>query len=148
MSTDTWIVVADAVRARIFATDRTLTDWRPVRDLVHPEARADTKELVSDPQYGTARRGPRSHPVPTVDRHDLEGQRFARELAQDLQRSLDHGDFADLILVAPPGMMGWTRQAMSTTLARHVKAEVLKDYSLQPPHQVQVSVLRELVQQL
>lgn len=148
MTNDTWIVVADASRARIYATDLDLEEWVSVGDLVHPESRADSKELVSDMHDTTARRGPRSRPTPRVDRHDFERDRFAHELAEHLQGALSHGEFEHLVLVAPPRMMGALRGELNGDLKEHVTAEILKDYSLQRPDQLHQSVREQLSQLL
>lgn len=147
MAKATWIVVADAARARIYATDHELAGWASVRDLVHPESRVAPGDLVSDTQGPQARRGPRSGPTFPVDAHDQERERFAGELAGALHDALVQGEYDDLVLVAPPQMMGWLRARMDKGVADRVKVEITKDYSRQPAHEVRSHVRDELARQ-
>lgn len=145
MATATWIVVADAARARIYTTDADLADWVEIRDLVHAQSRADDKELVSDMHDTATRRGPRSRPSPTVDHHELEGERFARQVAGDLRTGFDAHDYADLVLVAPPAMLGWLRAHLDGPVRDRVRVEIGKDYTRLPTADLRQHVLHQLV---
>jgi protein required for attachment to host cells len=115
----TWIVVADSARARIFFSERRDQDWQLVESLEHPEARARTPELVTE--------------MPAMESGELpkerEGEVFARQLARRLERAFHAHEFRSLVLVAPPEMMGYLRQAISPPLAGAVSHEITKDLS-------------------
>ena len=48
MKTRTWIVLADATSARLYAPGRPHRDWALVAELQHPEGRARDSDLVTD----------------------------------------------------------------------------------------------------
>lgn len=115
----TWIVVADSARARIFFTDRRDQDWELVESLEHPEARSRGRELLTGP------------PAMETGEHPKEREAvvFARQLARRLERAFNAHEFRQLVLVAPPEMMGLLRQSLAPPVAGAVAHEITKDLS-------------------
>lgn len=131
MSTQ-WLLVADASRARILATDAALGSLLLVKELEHPLSRLRSSELVTDGP-GRSWSGPGGAVTAYDAPHDpaqLEHERFARELAGELETGLAREDFDTLILVAPPRFLGMLRRQLAPPVARCVRAEVGRDYSL------------------
>ena len=64
---------------------------------------------------------------PGTDPHRYEQQRFAREVAELLERQHNQGEFQRLVLVASPGMLGDLRASLSERLQKLVCKEEDKD---------------------
>ena len=111
MAHTTWVVVADAARARIFQTEPVMTSWDEVADLTHPESRLSTSDLVTDAR-GTRRTGsgPRSGPTEHRSPHDLKEAEFASTLADWLKDARQGGRFAHLLVATTPRFHDLARQ--------------------------------------
>ena len=127
--TKTWILVADGARARIFRND-----W-PDRGLHRAFANDFGAPRAPDRAYGAdkpgrALRGPdggRQGIAPTVDWHRYEKARFARDMADLLNRHAARRSFDRLVLVAPPAVLGDLRKCLAKPALNAVTAEVGKD---------------------
>jgi len=133
-----WIVVADASAARIFvlAGPRQRISLEPVRELA-----ADIKpsrEIGSDrPGRTFDRGGPGRHAEePPTDPKRHAKASFAREVAQTLDDERRRNSFAGLTVVAPPQFLGDLRGAMSGELRALVEAEINKDLTKLPLHEL------------
>ncbi len=115
----TWVVAADASRARVFVAEKRTGPLVEMQDLVHPESRLKEQELVSDsPGRGRMPRGGRGHSM--GHEHDAvenEVDRFAREIAAVLARGRESKQFRRLHVLAGPRLLGLLR--------RHVDAQTL-----------------------
>ncbi|NVJ00114.1 host attachment protein [Myxococcus sp. AM009] len=129
-----WILVGNASRARLFATDaKAEEDWRLVEEFHHDESRAHQGELLQqadNPNAGTLHRPPVENEPD--GRKELEHDRFARELSVFLDQGHDRHDFDKLVIAAPPGFLGRIRRALSTRVRQRVLLDVDSDYSSVP----------------
>jgi protein required for attachment to host cells len=121
MNDMTWIVVADASRARLLRRGRVAGRWDEVRELAHPESRMGSRDLTSD-RDGRIGKGDRRRAgmPPTVSAHDREEERFAREVVEELEREHAAGSFERLVLVAAPRFLGLLRAELGDREARWV----------------------------
>ena len=126
----TWILVANAATATLYA--RQARDQAPIkiRELAHPESRMKNAELSSDRAGhmqssgdGHGSRQPRSEP-----KHN-EAEHFARELAQLLMHGRTAGECEKIVLVAPSAFIGLVNAALDAPTARLVSAHFEKDYT-------------------
>lgn len=121
----TWIVVADACRARILSTVGA-TDISEVTDLVHGESHLKDQQRVSDKPGHQAGPGASHHEV--EERSDeYENARFAKEIATYLETNLDADAFQNLALVCEPKMLGHLRKELPDRVQKRVSEEVDKD---------------------
>ncbi|WP_426756955.1 host attachment protein [Myxococcus sp. Y35] len=129
-----WILVGNASRARLFATDaKAVEDWRLVEEFHHDESRARQAELIEqadNPNAGT-RHGPPVENEPN-GRRELEHDRFARELSAFLDKGYDRHDFDKLVIAAPPEFLGRIRRLLSGRVRQRVLLDVDADYSNVP----------------
>jgi len=125
----TWVIVADSSRARIFARPGKTAELTEVDDLVHPESRSLTHNLVSDRPGRTfnSRGSTRHAKQPKHSPHEVEMDDFAQELARRLERDRKKGKFQQLILVAGPRFIGRIHQHLSPATAALVKRELHKN---------------------
>lgn len=126
-----WVLVADATRARVFATEKRNGELLERFDLVNPEGRLHEGDLATDQSGRTANSA-------TGMRHSLgraqslkprAAQRFAREVSDRLEKERTRGAFGKLYVVAAPSFLGLLRKAMDEDTADRVAGEVDKDLS-------------------
>ena len=125
----TWIIAADASRARILqATDG---DQRldEIEDLLNPEGRAHNRDLVADAQprfHGTS--GPGSDREETsATEHATE--LFAKRVSEYLDKARTAHRYDRLHLVAPPKFLGQLRKELDKEVQKLVAEELPKDLS-------------------
>ena len=144
---DTWLVVADAGRARIFKTDAELEQLVEIEDLLHPGARLKTSELASDRPGRTNSGSSARSAVTKSDPHEQEEVKAARAVARYLEEAHAGHRFRDLVLVASPVFLGRLRAELRNGAGRAVTATVDRDYSHLPGHEIRALVKRQLESQ-
>ena len=138
MTHATWILIADTAQARLFATDHGYGGpWRLVRAFSHPRGAAKASELVSD-RPGRVQQsiadGSRSRADPRTTPHEVEAEHFARTLADALERG--RGQYARLVLVAPPHFLGLLRQVVSEMVGNAVAVSVDRNWTDLPEQEL------------
>ncbi|MEH6437133.1 host attachment protein [Massilia sp. DD77] len=137
MST-TWIVSADAGRARIFAESDANTPLQEVQDMVNPAARTGTTEELTDrmspiaagsSSHGTGGALPTKQYQPQQTPEQRESQTFASEINDVLLKARQAGQFDRLALVAEPQFLGALRNQLDPQLKACVSYEIDKDYA-------------------
>lgn len=123
----TWLVVADRARARIFSVASPKGPLTELEDLVHPQSRTHERDLTTD----RSGRGSGGHGTmgSANTAHDNEAAEFARQVCARLEAARTRGDFARLILVAPPDFLGLLRKSQNPHVAKLVDREVPKNLS-------------------
>lgn len=139
MDTGWWVVVADSSRARIFTTADLPAPLRELEDLVQLEGRMPERMLQSDrpgrsfESVGGARHAISAHTGPRA----TSRMKFAKRIAERLDRGLAEGDFRRLALVAPPAMLGALRGALSSQCKAHCELELASDVAHLPRVQIE-----------
>ena len=110
-----WVVVADAADARIYGC-RLHEPPMLVEHLTHPAAHLRDRDLTSDRPGRMARDvgGPQSL-APTHKASDTERDRFARTLADAIDRGHGAKRFDELALVMAPELLGLVRSHLTKT---------------------------------
>lgn len=134
----TWILVADAARARLFEGTRASKTFAELGCYTNPEGRAGARKLTT-------------HRAPTVNesmgnaRHAIEphttlrekiADRFARELGDVLARGHAERRYDHLMLVAPARFLGALHGSLAKPLREAVACEVRRDLTALPPDQL------------
>ncbi|MCA8928676.1 MAG: host attachment protein [Alphaproteobacteria bacterium] len=133
-----WILVGDGERALILRNDGD----EKFPNLVTQEAirheNPATREQGTD-RPGRFPDGPsvQRSAVENTDWHRVEKDRFAREMAAHLRQSALDNAFTHLIVVAPPQVLGELRQQMDKAVQAKVLAEVDKDLTKHPVHEIE-----------
>ena len=144
----TWIVVADAAAARIFALNgpRQSIALNPVREL--------TAEIKRSGEIGSDRPG-RTHDRAGHGRHAEEPPTdpkrhakfsFAREVGHMLEDERRRNAFGRLHVVAPPQFLGDLRGVMGTELRAMVDTEINKDLTKLSVHELTPQIQNLLYQ--
>jgi protein required for attachment to host cells len=138
MPETTWVLIADAGRARLFEHHRS----RKSLELVFED---DRPELRDHAQMRDSDRPGRTHESSSPTRHAMQPQttptqrareHFARELVERLQSGVNQHRFGQLLLVAPPTMLGELRSHLDEGLRERVIAEIDKDLTKISAHEL------------
>ena len=149
MSDTLWIVVANAARARLYERHRDGSLDEPV-DLIHPQARQSSRDLTSDRSGRTERgSGAQQHGhtayQPATDAHQKEHERFAREVAAQLDDGVASGRCRSLLLFAAPAFLGELRQRLGEATAKAVRTSEAIDLTSLPVHELRARVSASLL---
>jgi protein required for attachment to host cells len=82
-------------------------------------------------QYDNPNAGTLHKPQPENQpdaRHELEHDRFARELAQKLERGLNDHAYDRLVIAAPPEFLGRLRKHISRRVHQRLMLDMRADY--------------------
>ncbi len=128
----TWILIADASQARIFASGLREAPWTLVKELDNPQGRLASHEIHPSSPPGRMQESKdlgarRSSMEPHTTPKEAAGERFAHELAELIEAARNHVQFERLVLVAPPHFLGVLRGLLSGPSAARVTAAVDKD---------------------
>lgn len=122
----TWILVADAARARLFSAERRNGHLTEVAAMVHPASRT----------FG--------HNTPERETsHTKVADEFSHALAELLEEGRVEHQYDQLILVAPPKFLGRMRSAISGEVEKLVAESVGKDVTRASPDEIR-EVLSDL----
>lgn len=135
----TWIVVADGVRARLFANTGVGKGIAPILDREFVGTNLPNREIGSDQPGRTFDRagvGGRHRMEPPTDPHRHEKRVFAHEMAQRLDEARKARAFDRLVVVAPPETLGDLRAEFGRPLQDMVTAEMAKNLTKLPVHQL------------
>jgi protein required for attachment to host cells len=134
---DTWVLLADAERARVLRyPERTADMAATPLDTVFETATTHLpgREIMADaPGRGFASTGARrSSMEPRSDPVRDQTRRFAEAILAQLEERLARKEFAQLMIFAPPRMLGDLRDAMSEQMAATVVSQTPKDLTKLP----------------
>ncbi len=125
----TWIIAADASRARILQVTDRERHLAEIDDLLNPEGRVDERQLTTDAQ-------PRFHGSsgPASDREETSAAEhatdlFAKRVGDYLDKARSAHRYDRLHLVAPPRFLGKLRGALGKEVQKLVADELPKDLS-------------------
>jgi protein required for attachment to host cells len=128
-----WIVIADGEKALFLQNkgDGLYPDLEVIREF--EEENPPTREQGSD-RPGRFNDGPSPHKsaVADTDWHRVAKERFADEIAAKLYKAAHRGDFDQIVLVAPPLVLGEMRKKLHKEVADMVVAEVPKTLTNHP----------------
>lgn len=135
----TWIVSANASRARFFSQAARTEPLEEIEAMVNAGARLRTSESESDKlspvasgrssQHNGAANAPGSAYQPQQTPAEHQTELFARNIAGFLLQGQQQGRFRQLCLVASPEFLGVLRKLLDPQLASLVSLEINKDYT-------------------
>jgi len=122
----TWIMVANASHAKLFRNDGPKKGLKLVKELLHPESREKAAELVSDRIGNFAGSGSYAQPTPPKEH---EAERFAAEIAHELEHGRVNRDYGKLILVTSAHFMGLLNGRLTQQVRNLISESINKDYT-------------------
>lgn len=125
----TWILVADAARARIFLNDgpghgiTELTERGVERDL------KPSRDINADRPGRTFDSGGQGRHAmePSTDPNRHQKFNFAKDVASMIAKAHHARSFDRLVMIAPPATLGDLRRALPKTVAGAIYGEIAKD---------------------
>lgn len=133
----TWILIADAGRARVLQNLGPGKGLTPVDGLASESALpGSTNEIVADRQGRSFESADGSrHPLePRTDPREQMKRGYLEMLADQLDEKLKAEAFDRLIVVAPPQALGILRSAFTDRVKKAVSGELAKDLTKTPEH--------------
>jgi protein required for attachment to host cells len=125
----TCIVACAATGARLWRSTTRFGEWTLLAEIDNPEAAARESSFASDKpgrafdSFGSGRHAM----VPGESGRKHETRRFARELAERLDREVASGHSEHLVLIAAPAFLGLLRAALPDQARRAIVHETAKD---------------------
>ena len=130
-----WYVIADGGRARFVERDKRGA-FRTISSFVSTELHAKASDLGRDrPARVMESATPgRSAIEPRRDLKDAAKQDFVKLVAEQIDAEHGRGQFDNLVLVAPPGVLTELKNHLSKAMAERVVNDVQKDLTNVPDH--------------
>jgi protein required for attachment to host cells len=122
----TWIMVANASHAKLFRNEGPKKGLKLVKELIHPQSREKAAELVSDRIGNFAGSGSYAQPTPPKEH---EAERFASEIAHELEHGRVNRDYGKLILVTSAHFMGLLNGRLTQQVRNMISESINKDYT-------------------
>jgi protein required for attachment to host cells len=127
----TWIMVANASQAKLFANHGPKKGLQFIKELVHPESREKTSNLVSDRSGSHTGTGHGAFVQATDPKHH-EAERFAQEVSRELDDGRINNAYDRLILVASAPFMGLVNSRLPEPVRSKISEIIDKDYTRLP----------------
>jgi protein required for attachment to host cells len=129
--TTTWIVAADASRARVLQVADPEKKLVEIEDLLNPEGRLQDREIASDAMgrwSGPDRPGGNSMQG-GASPAEHAAELFAKRVGDYLEKARNDHRYERLCLVAPPKFLGTLRKTLGKEVQKLVADELPKDLS-------------------
>ncbi len=138
---DTWIIVADACRARFFAAAKPAGPLHEIETLSNPQARLHEGDLVSDKSGRDSDRNGSSHGLGGANSAKEEtANRFASEVCAHLEDGRQRKAFGKLYVLGAPAFLGMLRKHQSAGLRKLISDEIAKDLTTQTPERIRAQL--------
>lgn len=127
--TKTWVIVAESSRGKIYEAATASSDLVELEDLIHPSGRLHDRDLTSDrPGHDSGSQGEGPHVLDeSTEAHTEEMHKFAREIAQRLDKGHADRSYDRLVLIAPPKFLGMLRDTLSDQVSKCVSESLDKN---------------------
>jgi protein required for attachment to host cells len=135
----TWVIAADASRARIFEVSGDDKNIQEIDDLTNPQGRLADHEIDRDSKgryFGKGERDQAHTVEPAVDAREHQVQLFSKRLGHYLEQARSEHRFDRLWLIAPPKFLGLIRQDLSKQVQQAVDEEIPKDLAWFESHDI------------
>src|SRR5438093_11078422 len=132
-----WIVVADGEHAR-FVTPAPKRAFHTQRVFESPSAHKKSSDLGTDrPTRSTESATGTSHAItPKHDLHEMEKEKFAHQVAHEINQASAQGTFERLVLVAPAHTLNKIREGLDATTAAKLVGTLRKGLTKVPEHEL------------
>lgn len=138
------VLVTDGGRATVFRNAGQVGKPHLEEFKVYHQDNPPTREQGTDkPPRSNNLAGNRAT-IEQTDFHQQAEDRFVRDIAGDMEKDLQAGEFAELIVVAPPVALGVYRKAASAKLQQATLAEINKDLTKHAAADVAAIVVKAL----
>jgi protein required for attachment to host cells len=130
---DAYVFIGDGRKALLLRNAGDAQSPNLKTELVFENDNPPTREQGTDkPGRSFASVGNRRSAMDQADWHELEEQRFAKQIADTLQVLVREKNIAALVIAAPPKILAGLRKSMHQEVEKVIIAEVDKDLTNQP----------------
>ncbi|MBM3561728.1 MAG: host attachment protein [Alphaproteobacteria bacterium] len=138
-----WVLVGDGRRALFFQNhgDAELLDLRVIETRID-ENPATREQGTDKPGRSFASKGGVRSAVQDADWHEMEEERFARAMADRINRAAESGELNAIAIVAPPRVLGEIRKELSAKAQSKVVGELAKDLTRHPLKDIEKALTR------
>lgn len=132
---NTWLVIANASQATIYQTELRPKTLSLVKEFIHPPSREKGEALASDRaghyQGEAVGMEGTTHGAfnESTDPKSYEHERFASEIAKELDAGRTANSYKNLIIVASPHFHGLLNKSMNSHVSAMVGQHIQKDYT-------------------
>jgi protein required for attachment to host cells len=139
---NTWIIVAESSRARLFSYHGLKSPLTEFDDLVHSESRLHESELTADlPGRSFDSVGHNRHALEAKNSaKDKQAQLFARQIATYLDAACNDGRLESLIVIAAPRFIGYLRESFTANTRNIISSEISKNLVQMTPEQIRENI--------
>ena len=139
-----WVVVGDGRHALFLYNhgDPDLLDLRVIEARVE-ENPASREQGTDAPGRLFASRGGRRGAIEPTDWHELEKEHFAREIAERINKAAASGEMKEVVIIAPPRVLGELRKELTPQAAAKVKGELDRDLTRHPLPDIEKALARQ-----
>lgn len=145
LSQDTWVLIADGEKALFLQNHTDGED--PYLQVVRKEEQENppAREQAAN-RPGRLSDGPSGHrsAVDDTDWHELEKERFAKDLSDILYKLAHKGRYDRIVLVAPPSVLGDLRDNLHKEVQDKVVGEIPKTLTNHPIDEIEKIVANAL----
>lgn len=135
---DALVFVGDGTKALLLRNTGNAERVNLVVERIFAQENPATHDQGTDrPGRSFASSGAQRSALEQTDWHQLAEDRFVGESAERLYRHAKAGHFQALIVVAPPKVLGQLRKAFHREVSDRVTAEVAKDLTAHPIHEIE-----------
>jgi protein required for attachment to host cells len=135
--TPTWILIANATEAFVYKAtqhhhneiNKHAESFDPIKSLSHPDSRLKVSELVTEKSGKHDSTGANGQYESHHDAHDTEAERFAKEIAEVLEKGREANEYERLLICAPDRFLGLLNARLSKHVDRMVSERVHHDYA-------------------
>ena len=137
-----WVMVGDGEKA-LFLRNEGDADYPNLQVLnVWTQDNPKTADQgVDRPGRTHASTGEHRSAVQQTDWHRLEKHLFAGRIAGALYEAAHRQAFSQLVIAAPPVILGELRKALHKEVADKVVAEIAKDFTHMPSHEIEKALM-------
>jgi len=128
MHKETWVVVCNKEKARIFEVEK-FGFLKEIHTLVHPQSGMRAGMLESDDLGQTSEMYNKGHNTmePQTPLKLKEAMHFAKEVAKYLISQKNESRFTRMFLMAEPSFLGLLREELDHNVVRCLEGEIPKD---------------------
>lgn len=137
-----WVVVADGEKALFLRNegDTQYPNLQVMREM-HDDNPPTREQGTDRPgRLNDGAGGNHSSAVADTDWHRLGKERFADEIAERLYKSSHRGDFEQIVIVAPPVVLGEMRKKLHKEVGAKVSAEISKTLTNMPVSDIEAII--------
>ena len=137
-----WVVVADGEKALFLRNegDTKFPDFWVVREMER-ENPATREQGAERPGRRSDGPSPHNSAYAETDWHRLGKERFADTISERLYGLAHRGDFEEIVIVAPPLVLGEMRRKLHKEVRDRVRAEIAKTLTNQPVRDIEEMLL-------